>query len=203
MQSKHTVGVDEAGRGPLFGRVYAAAVILPEPTAENKSWMSLIKDSKRFHSAVKIRQVADNIRKHAISYGVGWRDEKRIDVINILQATQEAMHDAIDQVIKSKDTVTTDATVKLLIDGNYFRPYAGLQHHCIEQGDNIYPCIAAASILAKVARDDYIHALCKEYPELVHKYDLDKNKGYGTKRHMDGIREHGVTEWHRKSFRCM
>jgi len=189
------VGIDEAGRGPLFGRVYAAAVILPEEEKDNP-W---IKDSKRFsgkNKAAKLREVADHIRQHAVAYGVAWRDERRIDDINILQATQEAMHEAISQCVLHETQ-----SVKLWVDGNYFRPYPGLSHECVEQGDDKVKCIAAASILAKVARDDYVIALCEEHPDLVDKYDLNNNKGYGTRRHMAGIQEHGLSEWHRRSFR--
>jgi len=192
------IGVDEAGRGPLLGRVYAAAVVLP---STDEPWMMYIKDSKRFggkNKAVKIREVADQIRQNAVAYGVAWRDEKRIDDINILQATQETMHDAISQCLRNMEN---HSSVKLWVDGNYFRPFPGVVHECVEQGDDKVKCIAAASILAKVARDDYILALCEEYPELVDKYDLAQNKGYGTKRHMEGIRIHGLCEWHRRSFR--
>ena len=116
------------------------------------------------------------------------------------------MHKAIHEVIIKLET--TPEKVYLLIDGNDFIPmmklsnesYIQIPHLCIEGGDNKYAAIAAASILAKVSRDEYVNEMCKEHPELNTKYDLISNKGYGTKKHMDGIKEHGISKWHRKSF---
>ena len=199
------IGVDEVGRGPLFGRVYAAAVILPKDDSFDHSKM---KDSKKFHSKKKIQEVAEYIKENAIAWSVQYEDEKTIDAINILQASQSAMHKCIADVIK-KGTNRQPDSIKLLIDGNYFNPYTivnsakrieHLSHVCIEGGDNKYSAIAAASILAKVARDDYIEELCNEHPDLIEKYSLDSNKGYGSKKHIDGIKEHGITIWHRRSF---
>jgi ribonuclease HII len=196
------VGVDEVGRGPLFGRVYAAAVILPKDDSFDHSKM---KDSKKFHSKKKIQEVADYIKEHAISWSVQYEDEKTIDKINILQASQSAMHKSIAGVLKKN----RPESIKLLIDGNYFNPYTiispskrieHLDHVCIEGGDNKYSSIAAASILAKVERDQYIDDLCKEHPDLIEKYSIDSNKGYGAKKHIDGIKQHGITIWHRRSF---
>ena len=198
------LGVDEAGRGPLFGRVYAAAVILPKHNTFNHSKM---KDSKKFHSKKKIEEVATYIKENAIAWYVSYEDEKTIDEINILQATQRAMHKAILQVTKQINKL--NQSIYLLIDGNYFNPISVLNEQnkmemipfsTIEGGDDKYTSIAAASILAKVERDKYIEELCKENPELSEKYGIDSNKGYGAKRHMDGIKEHGITIWHRRSF---
>jgi len=193
------IGVDEVGRGPMFGRVYTAAVVLPKDNSFDHSKM---KDSKKFHSKKKIKEVSEYIKMNAIHWSIKWEDEKMIDEINIRNATHSAMHKAIKEIYKvGKDTL-------LLIDGNDFKPFVifnkthleQVPHITIEGGDNKYSSIAAASILAKVARDEYIEELCKEYPELIEKYDLEKNKGYGTKKHMDGIRNCGITEWHRKTF---
>lgn len=199
------IGVDEVGRGPLFGRVYTAAVILPK---DDKFDHSKMKDSKKFHSKQKIQEVAEYIRENAIAWSVAYEDEKTIDEINILQATQKCMHKCIAEVLKS--TTRQPSLIQLLIDGNYFNSYTtyhssskkfeSLNHVCIEGGDNKYSCIAAASILAKVARDAYIEELCAEHPELSEWYNIDSNKGYGAKKHLDGIKEHGITKWHRKTF---
>jgi ribonuclease HII len=192
------LGIDEAGRGPMFGRVYAGVVILPK---DNTFDHSLMKDSKKFHSKKKIEQVADYIKSHAIAWAVEFEDEQTIDKINILQATQSAMHKGIKKVIEGLDP----NNVLLLVDGNYFKPYvlqnmSKLHYELIEGGDNKYTAIAAASILAKVERDKYIEKLCEENPELIQHYGIDSNKGYGSKIHMDGIKKYGITKWHRKTF---
>ena len=197
------IGVDEVGRGPLFGRVYTAAVILPKDGVFDHSKM---KDSKKFHSKTRIQEIAEYIKEHAVAWSVTFEDEKTIDDINILQATQKSMHSCIRNVLKSVKT----ENVKLLIDGNYFKPYIvsnettneqeKVWHECVEGGDNKYSCIAAASILAKVARDAYIEDLCVKNPELVEHYSLLSNKGYGAKKHIEGIKEHGITIWHRRTF---
>lgn len=199
----HEIGIDEAGRGPLFGRVYSAAVILPR----NDFNFSAMKDSKKFHSIKKINEVAEYIQQNAISYGIGFEDEKTIDRVNILQATQMAMHKAISE---AKSKINSETKYLLLVDGNYFRPQIKMdpntgtmvheEYQCIEGGDNKYCSIAAASILAKVYRDNYIKELCKNDESLSEKYDLDKNKGYGTKKHMDGLKKYGSTDMHRLSF---
>jgi len=201
----YEIGVDEVGRGPLFGRVYTAAVILPKDDSFDHSKM---KDSKKFHSKQKIQEVAEYIKENAIAWSVSYEDEKTIDEINILQATQKSMHKCIREVVK--ETSRQPDLIQLLIDGNYFNSYTEynhskkkfetLNHVCVEGGDNKYSCIAAASILAKVARDAYIEELCSDYPELSERYNIDRNKGYGAKKHLEGIKEHGITKWHRKTF---
>ena len=194
------IGIDEVGRGPMFGRVYTAAVILPKEGFEH----SKMKDSKKFHSKKKINEVSEYIKENAIAWSIQWEDEKIIDKINIRNATHSAMHKAIKEIYDKEN----DKNYVLLVDGNDFKPYIVMKenileqvsHVCIEGGDNKYTSIAAASILAKVARDAYIDEMCVLHPELIEKYDLSNNKGYGTKKHMDGIAEHGITEWHRRSF---
>ena len=198
------IGVDEAGRGPLFGRVYTAAVILPKDEIFDHSKM---KDSKKFHSKKKIEEVANYIKENAVSWYVSYEDEKSIDEINILQATQKAMHDCIKNVIQQKKVSEKETSFQLLIDGNYFNPVKMftnkcefIPHVCIEGGDNKYSAIAAASILAKVSRDKYIDDLVEENPYLTEWYGIGSNKGYGAKKHIDGIKTHGITQWHRKTF---
>ena len=197
------IGVDEAGRGPMFGRVYAGAVILPKSIAFNHHWM---KDSKKFHSEKKIREVAEYIKAHAVAWAVAYADEREIDELNIRRATHKAMHRAIQEVMQDQAEQGQQVTsTLLLVDGNDFTPILDekgekVPYVCIEGGDNAYSCIAAASILAKVARDDYISELCAKEPSLITHYDLLKNKGYGTKKHMDGIKQYGITEWHRRTF---
>ena len=212
--NKIEIGVDEAGRGPLFGRVYTGAVILPKDDSFDHFKM---KDSKKFTSknSKKINEVAEYIKEHAIAWAVEYEDEKVIDEINILQATQSAMHKAIKNVINqlAKKTDVLDPNFNnllLLIDGNYFKQLTVLNqtktklvtisYETVEGGDNKFTAIAAASILAKVERDKYIDDLCKENPELIERYGIDSNKGYGSKKHMDGIKTYGITKWHRRTF---
>ena len=196
------IGIDEAGRGPMFGRVYAGIVVLPKDNSFNHSQM---KDSKKFHSKKKIEQVADYIKKNSIAWAVEYEDEQTIDNINILQATQSAMHKGITNVLSqlSKLSIINYDNILILVDGNYFKPFTEIKtikYKTIEQGDNKYTSIAAASILAKTERDKYINELCEENPELVENYDINSNKGYGSKKHMDGIKKYGITKWHRKTF---
>lgn len=200
------IGVDEAGRGPMLGRVYTAAVILPKDDSFNHS---LMKDSKKFHSAKKIKEAADYIKKNALYWHIAYADEKTIDDINIRNATHKSMHEAIKEVIVKCKTTFPGAQLHLLIDGNDFKPLMlvnkemsleQIPHTCIEGGDNVYTAIAAASILAKVERDTYIEELCEKEPHLNERYGLLSNKGYGTKIHMDGIATYGVSKYHRMSF---
>jgi len=196
------IGVDEAGRGPLFGRVYSGAVILPDESTGFD--MSLIKDSKKFSSSKKIREVAKYIKENALYWNVGFCSEKLIDKKNIREATFCSMHEAIRGILAKIDPTT----VTLHIDGNAFNPllyyhnnaFIEIPHTCIIGGDNLDKSIAAASILAKVTRDDYIAELCDTYPELDERYDLRKNKGYGTLKHRIGIQTFGRSAWHHQSF---
>ena len=197
------IGIDEAGRGPMFGRVYSAAVLLPKMDFKYE----LMKDSKRFSSEKKLLETADYIKKNAILWGIGYATEKEVDELNIRKATHKAMHRAIGNLFKG---IQPNIEYHLLVDGNDFTPYTFIEndtlvqipHTTIEGGDNKYCSIAAASILAKVARDDYIKELCREDNSLDEKYGLLKNKGYGTKKHLEGIKNNGITEHHRKTFGC-
>jgi ribonuclease HII len=234
-ENKFEIGVDEAGRGPMFGRVYSAAVILPYNSTFN---YELLKDSKKFTSQKKISEVADYIKKQALFWAVCYEDEKSVDILNIRNATLKAMHNAITTIINSyinsnnvKNTdlnndlnndLNTDLNndlnndlnemFYLLIDGNDFKCYTyfckksniikQLNNILIEGGDNKYCSIAAASILAKVERDNYIRAMCLEFPKLDTYYGLLKNKGYGTVKHMEGIKKYGISKWHRTTYGC-
>ena len=193
------IGIDEAGRGPLFGRVYTGAVVLPKDVDFEFDKM---KDGKKFNSTKKINEVAEYIKEKALAWSVTYNDEKVVDNINIRQSVLSSMHNSI------KNVMTDDNEYLLLVDGNDFRPYMmfkddeylPVKHICIEGGDNKYCAIAAASILAKTERDKYIEELCDENPELKERYGIDKNKGYGTKTHLDGIKNFGITKWHRKTY---
>ena len=185
------VGIDEAGRGPLFGRVYVGAVILPQKDFN----FALIKDSKKLSE--RKRMIAyDYIKENAIDTNTYYFDEKYIDEHNIFKATHDAMHKVLDGLNVIPDHI--------LVDGKYFYSYRNndmvIPHTCIEKGDNTYCSIAAASILAKVERDKYIYDMCDRYPDLDTYFDLRSNKGYGTKKHMEGLNNHGVSCWHRLSF---
>lgn len=204
------IGIDEAGRGPLFGRLYVAAVVLPKGPEFQHCDM---KDSKKFHSKKKIKDIAEYIKSNAISWSVQYVEPEVIDEINIRQAVFKGMHECIRDILYKMNITDINNNLFLLIDGNDFRPFTlynenteeieTIPYETIEKGDNKYTAIAAASILAKVHHDEYISKLCSNYPELIEKYGLDKNVGYGTKQHITGIELNGITQWHRKSFaRC-
>lgn len=178
-------GCDEAGRGCFAGPVFAAAVILP-PNFRHK----LLNDSKKMTHEQRM-EVRPYIEKHALAYAVASCSCEEIDTINILRASFEAMHRAIRQL-----NVTPQ---HLLIDGNRFTRFEGIPHTCIIEGDGKYKNIAAASVLAKTYRDDYMVNLHAQFPQ----YAWDSNKGYGTAAHRKAIAEFGITEHHRKSFRLM
>jgi ribonuclease HII len=175
-------GVDEVGRGCLSGPVFAAAVILPEEFKH-----PLIKDSKKL-SYKKRKEAFAVIKENAISIGVSMIMPAEIDRINILQATFMAMFGAIDDM--------AEIPFKLMIDGDRFPGYKGISHECIIKGDSKVLSIAAASIIAKVTRDEYMEQLALEFPQ----YAWEKNYGYGTAEHMEAIEKYGLTKWHRKSL---
>jgi ribonuclease HII len=176
-------GCDEAGRGCLAGAVFAAAVILPP---DFKS--SLLNDSKKLKEKDRYT-LRTLIESASIAWAVGIVSEKEIDAINILNASILAMHRAVDQLKHRPD--------HLLIDGNRFKPYPSIPHDCIIKGDGKYLSIAAASVLAKTYRDDYMLQLHQEYPA----YQWNKNKGYPTKAHRQAIVDVGDCPYHRKTFR--
>lgn len=184
-------GVDEVGRGCLFGDVVAAAVILPQ-TFPDDTWEQ-IKDSKKL-SKKKREELATYIKSHAIAYAIGKATPEEIDSMNILQATMCAMHRACDALSEKREFN------KLMVDGNYFKSYANVPHELVKGGDNKILSIAAASILAKTYRDHQIEEIVRQNPEYK-VYGLHTNMGYGTKTHCEAIATHGITRYHRKSFR--
>lgn len=178
-------GCDEAGRGCLAGSVYAAAVIFPQGYANDE-----LNDSKQLTDKRR-KQLREIIERDALAWAVGIVTPEEIDKINILNASILAMHRALDQL-----TVRPEAVI---VDGNRFKPYNKLPHATIVKGDGKYLSIAAASILAKTYRDDYMDKLAEEYPH----YDWLGNKGYPTKKHREAIKLHGITPYHRKSFNLL
>ena len=179
---KYEAGIDEAGRGSLAGPVTAAAVIL-EKDFKNKD----LNDSKKL-SPKKRLKLKKYIEKNALAYSVAFVNSSHIDKNNILNSTFKAMHMSLESLDIEPDFI--------LVDGNLFKPYRDLKYKCIIKGDQKYQNIAAASILAKTYRDEYMSNLHLKYPE----YNWIKNKGYGTKFHIDMITKFGRTKYHRKSF---
>ena len=184
-EGKVEAGCDEAGRGCLAGSVYAAAVILPEDYHND-----LLNDSKQLTEKRRY-QLREIIERDAVAWAVGVVSPDEIDKINILNASILAMHRALDQLKVRPEAI--------IVDGNKFKPYHQLPHTTIVKGDGKYLSIAAASILAKTYRDDYMNELAKEYPQ----YDWLSNKGYPTKKHRDAIRQYGITIYHRKSYNLL
>ena len=178
-------GCDEAGRGCLAGPVYAAAVILP-PNFEHE----LISDSKKLSERMRY-ELRPIIEESAVAWAVGVVTAEEIDKINILNASILAMHRALEQLKVQPEYI--------LVDGNRFKPYGKTPFSCEVKGDGRFLSIAAASILAKTYRDDYMNSIAKEYPQ----YGWCENKGYPTKAHRNAIREFGVTPHHRKSFQLL
>jgi ribonuclease HII len=211
-QERYELSIDEAGRGCLFGRVYVACVVLPKDPEQFSG--KDIKDSKKFSSKKKLNAVAEYIKTNALAWHISHIDEKVIDSINILQAVMQGMHECVRETMK-KVCEKTGCDSKIdnfmaVVDGNYFTPFIHydnatecvqhLHNVTVEQGDAKYMAIAAASILAKSARDAYVAEMCVKYPELSTRYGLETNMGYGTKTHLTGIQEHGISQWHRRTF---
>lgn len=207
------IGVDEAGRGAFAFDVVTAAVVLPSEIPEefrdpaHMKLIAMIKDSKKMTSKQR-EKCADFIEKFALYYSVASASPEEIDEHNILKATMLAMHRAIDIVIdKIRQNEEDDKRyMQLLIDGDRFYPYFDTEKRIIVpysrilEGDAIHMNIAAASILAKVHRDRRVTAICKEQPDLNEKYGFMTNKAYGTKKHMNGLIQHGITRYHRTSY---
>jgi len=214
--NRFEIGIDEAGRGPLFGRLYVAATVLPKDDSFQHDKM---RDSKTIKSRKKIQDLSNYIKTNAIAWNIQYVESSIIDSINIRQAVLMAMHECVKQVMLQLQSIHTtngessdgfEREYMLLVDGNDFTPHMifddtsqtmiEIPYETIEGGDNKYTCIAAASILAKNERDTYMEDLCNKYPILMERYGLAKNMGYGTKQHRDGIEEHGITQWHRKTY---
>ena len=184
-EGKIEAGCDEAGRGCLAGSVYAAAVILPDDYQND-----LLNDSKQL-TGKRRYQLREIIQRDAIAWAVGIVTPEEIDKINILNASILAMHRALDQLKIRPEAI--------IVDGNRFKPYQQIPHTTIVKGDGKYLSIAAASILAKTYRDDYMNHLAEEYPQ----YDWLSNKGYPTKKHREAIKQYGITPYHRKSYNLL
>jgi ribonuclease HII len=184
-EGKIEAGCDEAGRGCLAGSVYAAAVILPDDYQND-----LLNDSKQLTEKRRY-QLREIIQRDAIAWAVGIVTPEEIDKINILNASILAMHRALDQLKIRPEAI--------IVDGNRFKPYQQIPHTAIVKGDGKYLSIAAASILAKTYRDDYMNHLAEEYPQ----YDWLSNKGYPTKKHREAIKQYGITPYHRKSYNLL
>ena len=214
--NEYEIGIDEAGRGPMFGRLYVAGVVLPK---EESFDISQIKDSKKYSSKKKIQEVYDYIKTHALAYHVHYAEAAHIDKINIRQAVLEGMRTCAKEIMASLSSINPSKSSSfhnkyfIMIDGDDFKPYTYFDentntiqivpHDTFVGGDRTYVNIAAASILAKVERDNYIAELCKQHPLLVERYGMDTHMGYGTKKHLDGIETHGITQYHRKTYgRC-
>ncbi len=182
---KLEVGTDEAGRGCLSGPVVASAVILPEDFEH-----PFLNDSKQL-SEKKREELRPYIEQNALAYAVVFVDNEEVDKLNVLQASITAMHRAIDKLSVVPEFI--------IVDGNKFRPYKEIPHKTIVKGDAKYMSIAAASVLAKTYRDEFMDKIHKEFPQ----YSWDKNKGYPTKSHREGIKKYGATKYHRKTFKLL
>jgi ribonuclease HII len=180
-ESNVEVGLDEAGRGCLAGPVVIAAVVLPQYFNH-----SIVKDSKKL-SEKKRKEAFEIIKKEALDYSISFITPQEIDRYNILQATMLGMHNCLDML---------NYFNHILVDGSYFNEYKDIPHTCVIKGDDTYYSIAAASILAKVSRDEYMKGLHTQFPE----YKWENNKGYGSADHIKIIKEIGYTEHHRTSF---
>jgi ribonuclease HII len=195
--TRFVAGVDEVARGTFIGPVVSACVVLPHTFTDDR--FKQIRDSKTL-SEKKRTELTEFIKTHAITYGIGTASVEEIDDVNILHATMRAMHRAIDEAYKKH------RFEKLLIDGQYFKGYTPpgeenelLDYECIPKGDKHYLSIAAASIIAKDYHTKLINTMVDEHQELM-LYDIKKNKGYGTPKHLAAIRTHGITAFHRRSF---
>lgn len=182
---QYETGTDEAGRGCLAGPVTAAAVILPEDFE-----LALLNDSKQLSEKIR-EQLRPLIQEKALCYHVTNIEPEIIDEINILNASIRAMQECIKKLTPIPDYI--------IVDGNRFKPVNNIPHSCIVKGDSKYLSIAAASILAKTYRDDYMSMIHEEYPM----YNWKKNKGYPTEEHREAIKKYGITKYHRKSFRLL
>ncbi|WGH74081.1 ribonuclease HII [Tenacibaculum tangerinum] len=178
-------GTDEAGRGCLSGPVVAAAVILPKDF-EHK----LLNDSKQL-SEKKRQELRPYIEAHALAYGVSFVNQEEVDELNVLQASIAGMHRSIQQLTLQPEFI--------IVDGNKFKPFERIPHQTIVKGDAKFMSIAAASVLAKTYRDEYMEKIHREFPQ----YNWQKNKGYPTKEHREAIRQFGITPYHRKSFKLL
>jgi ribonuclease HII len=199
----------------MFGRLYAAAVVLPllHQNGDNGSDSSfahhLMRDSKKITSRARRAEIAQYIRSESVAYSIQYAEHDVVDKINVLQANMQVMHACVRDVIGQMNArATGNLQYTLLVDGNYFKPCSVVvgeelvyvPYTTLEGGDNRYSAIAAASILAKDAHDTWIGGMCDQYPALEERYGMRSHVGYGTRRHLEGIAEHGITQWHRRTF---
>lgn len=196
IRKKVVIGVDEAGRGAFFSRMYSAAAVYDpfmfSKATENKI---VIRDSKKM--TPRQRQFSyEFLRDHCL-FGVGHCDEKEIDELGISRCNILSMHRAIDNLLSKHPHLEIE---RIRVDGVLFQPYRDIPHELVVRGESAHPEIAVASILAKTHRDLFVLGLCEQCPELDEKYHLKSNKGYGTVKHIEGIRQHGLHPFHRKTF---
>ena len=189
------VGVDEVGRGCLFGRVYAAAVMWN--SYDDCSYFKVC-DSKKLNKRDLIHS-SGCIKTHAIDYGIGYETPRYIETNNILNSSIHSMHKSLDKLVVPVENI--------IVDGNKFKTWTNdegtnIQYDCIIKGDSKFKSIAAASIIAKVARDKYIYDIVEQFPEL-NKYEIAKNKGYGTPAHINALQKYGTTPFHRKTYKIV
>jgi ribonuclease HII len=186
------VGLDESGRGPGFGRLYAAAVRWPEEPPQVPE-LSQIQDSKKIKTDKRMESAYDYVLSTALEWSVAYATEEEVAEHGPLGADMIALHRALDQL--------TISPGHIVMDGNYFKEYGNIPYTTVVKGDSKYHAIAAASIIAKWTRDQYIRDLCNDFPLLNSRYGILKNKGYLTQQHRSGIMEHGVSEFHRLKYK--
>lgn len=186
------VGVDEAGRGCLFGPVVVAAAIMPPEQHHYQNFTRKLNDSKKIGNHQNRLELRRHIEQIAIEYHIEFAHADEVDRLNVLQATVAAMHRCLHKFQHKFDSI--------LVDGSYFRPFDDVPYNCITQGDSMFVSIAAASILAKTERDNYMMSWAKNYPDVLSKYDIEHNKGYPQLTHMNAVDQFGITTEHRLSF---
>lgn len=187
------VGLDEAGCGPAFGELVASAVVLPDNPIEGLADSKKLTPKKR---AALYQQITNP--ESGCKVGVGRVSNTEIDAQGLARARRVVFHRALDDLCENG--ISPSEISKIIVDGTIFEPWQGVNYECVVRADDKIPCVSAASIVAKVSRDTAILQMCDEFPHLKAHYKIDSNKGYLTKDHMEGIREHGLTDWHRKSY---
>lgn len=197
MNTEMIAGVDEAGVGPLMGNMVAGAVILP-PDYDTKN----LKDSKKMSEKKRTQQFEVITQDPSIMFGIGIVTAEEIDTLGLGKCRRLVFHRALDQLYEKYGILKID---QIIVDGNLFEDYHNpnnemVNHICVPKADDIYPCVSAASILAKHTRDQQVYQLCEQEPQLAAMYKWLQNKGYPTKDHMSAIQEHGVTPYHRRSY---
>lgn len=193
MEQKVIIGLDEAGRGAFLGRIYSAAAVYDPET--NNPEKVVVRDSKKM--TPRQRSLSCDYLIKNILYGIGWCNEKEIDELGVTRCNILSMHRALEDLLKKNPTIVVE---KINVDGVLFEPFHNIPFETIVKGDNTHPEIMVASILAKTHRDRYIEQLCDDQPLLQERYCLRNNKGYGTAKHVEGIKKYGLHDLHRKTF---